>query len=574
MTAIHRRGILGLAMLAGTPMSFPEARSTPASAKTPRITLADFGFVGDWDERSRRGTDDTQAWRGAIAAAHQHKVGTIIVPWGASGASYVAGAIVDGPLPSGIVFEAEKQVDPSGSSGVFIVYGGSETCWNVDHHGRGGSEGRWTFRGLGFRTLDSRATMFDFNRATTHGVVRDADPEKYSALENIRFESCYFQGAGGGVQQTGDAIRGAKLFQMVVDETCFIRDFRRGIWLYGCDNCTISVRSFLCARSVMVQASGTFGNDNRIDSRFIGGSPATSSEDVYFLWDNGNSTAIHEPYLEELDHRRATALMYLDGYETLVLRPHMAGRPAFRLGPNARSIVMIAPAITRYDAAHHPMIDPPASWDFGYEQNDHRMSVIAASKNVQQTFGTHPRLLWVGPVPAGGNTGLPFPIGEAASLVTQMGYGPAARHLSALNWWAKSAGTVASGGIAGMVVDPNASGGWAIRLSPLVKQSGMSAQLVIGRDIFPRERLRVRARVRCANTAGWFSIIARGTRGFWKSIPILPAKSGGYYMTEHVVDLADWQVGEILEHAIYQGEPPRADMWIDFISYEREAPPE
>jgi hypothetical protein len=573
MTVIHRRGVLGLAIAAGTTIPSIRARSSPSPSPSSisRITLAEFGFVGDWSEESRRGTDDTQAWRNAIAAAHERNIGTIIVPWGVTGASFVADAIVDGPLPSGIVFEAEKPIDPSGASGVYIVYGGSTTCWNVDHRGRGGSEGRWTFRGLGFRTLDARATMFDFNRATTHGIVRDVDPEQYSSLEDIRFEGCYFQGAGGGNEQTGDAIRGAKLFQFIIDETSFIRDFRRGIWLYGCDNCTVSVRSFLCARSIMIEASGTFGNDNKIDSRFIGGSPAASSEDVYFIWDNCNSTAVHETYLEELDHALATALIYLDGYETLVLRPHMAGRPAFRLGPNARDIVMIAPSITRYEVVHQPIIDPPVSWDFGYEQSDHRMTVIAASKNAQQTFGTHPRLLWVGAVPAGGNNRLPFPSSiEAPGLATQAGYGPAMRHLSALHWWSRSVGTVASGGIAGMVTDTGASGGWAIHLSALTKQGGMSAQLVVGRDIFPREKLRICMRIRSNDTTGWFSIIAREKRGFWKSIPIGPSTGADYRIIEHVIDLADWKFGEILEHAIYQGEPPKSDIWLDFITYSRE----
>ena len=78
-------------------------------------------------------------------------------------------------------------------------------------------------------------------------------------------------------------------------------------------------------------------------------------------------------------------------------------------------------------------------------------------------------------------------------------------------------------------------------------------------------------RIRCTDTTGWFSILAHGKRGFWKSIPIGPSGKG-YRTIEYVVDLVDWQTGEIIEHAIYQGETPRADVWIDFITYAREAP--
>ncbi len=569
---LPRRGVFALGAVAG--ISSAAHASGEALSKIAVsdafVDLAEFGYAGDWNERTGKGTDDTAAWRAGIAAANERNIGRILVPEGASGGSYVAGSVCDGPLPAGLVFEAQRPVDTEGTSGARLIYGGSATCWNVDHRGRGGSEGRWTFRGIGFRTLDPGATMFDFNRAAHHGTVLDNDPQKFSALENIRFESCWFRGAGGGQRQTGDAIRGAKLFQFVIDETSFIRDFRRGVWLYGCDNCSVAMRSFLCARSVMVEASGTFGNDNRIESRFLGGSPAASSEDVYFIWDNGNSTAIHETYLEELDNRTATALVYLDGYETILLRPHFAGGPSFRLGPRGREITMIAPSITRHQTFAAPVFDLPASWDFGFEQTDYRILVVGATHNVQLTFGAHPRLQWFAPLPTPGSAALAY--ASAAQLTTAFGTGPGSRILSALNWWGRAAGTVATGGIAGLTRDGAASTGWAIWLSGEIKQGGLATQFSIGRDIFVGENLRVRIRYRSADTSGWLSVIASGARGFDTALNLGRSTGAAYEMAEFLVDLSGWQAGETLEHFVYVGAPNRSQIWIDFIEYTRMVP--
>ena len=101
----------------------------------------------------------------------------------------------------------------------------------------------------------------------------------------------------------------------------------------------------------------------------------------------------------------------------------------------------------------------------------------------------------------------------------------------------------------------------------------MSAQIVVGRDIFPGERLRLSMRVRCKDATGWFSILTRSGKGFWKAVPLAIVSSDRYQMIEHVVHLADWNIGDVLEHAIYQGSEPSNELRIDFISYMRERSP-
>ena len=563
-----RRAFLSAAAAAGvaTPAFGGPARSANASSSSHGVVdLSEFGFVGDADADLGKGTDDTSAWRAAISAAAERHAGTILVPWGRTGVSLVTDAIVDGVMPSGLRFIAAGPATVNGRYGATLLYTGAEICWRITHPGRNSSEGGWMFSGLGFRTSDGRATMFDFNDATTHGIVRDVDPRKYSALENIRFERCYFQGAGAGRNQTGDAIRGAKLFQLTIDDSCVIRDFRRAVWLHGCDNCSIAARIFLCARGVMVEASGTFGNDNLIASRFVGGSPAANSEECYFLWDDANSTAIHEPYLEELSNRTAVALVYLNGYETLLLRPHFAGRPVFRLGPKAREIVFLQPSITSYDGASPPIIDEPASWDFGYQQTDYRVSIIGANANVQAMFGTHPRLCYHATNRIGGydrKRWAPLPATPSG------GHGIS---LTALNFWARCAGSAASGGVGGLVQDRAANGGWAIDLDRSIVQGGLAAQLLVGRDLMPGDRLRLKARYRSAASEGWFSVVSRNG-AFVTNVPF-PTSGAEWRTIEHVVQLDDWHPGDVLEHAIYQGHAPDGDMRIDFINYSAVPPP-
>ena len=50
-----------------------------------------------------------------------------------------------------------------------------------------------------------------------------------------------------------------------------VYSWRRAFWLKGCDNAEIKARMAGNNRAVMIDGSGTFGNNNRINAKYIGG---------------------------------------------------------------------------------------------------------------------------------------------------------------------------------------------------------------------------------------------------------------------------------------------------------------
>ncbi len=374
-------------------------------AKTQRaIRLDDYGFVGNGV------TDDLAAWQAAIVAAGVQGISKIIVPYGATGVSVVSGSIVSGPLASGLVFEAEVPVRTDGAAGCILRYTGAGVCWDITFPGTANaSVGRWRWRGLGFKTTQGAATMFDFN-SVGNGTRAVGDFDGYAYIEHVRFEGCFASGPDlQSAAQTGDFLRGAKMFQLVVDENCFVRDYRHGIWLYGCDNCDIRVRGFLCGIEVKVEhppvegVSAPLGNDNSISPRFLGGAPVASSlPAMYNIWDGCKSTTIHHSLYEDnsLENPSAThrtAFLYLNGAGTTLIKPHFGGGHSFHLGPFARNILMLHPfAAAPALAGSEPVIDAPVSWDFAGAQTGHQITVVGANVNIRDLFGTNPRIQYVG----------------------------------------------------------------------------------------------------------------------------------------------------------------------------------
>ena len=276
------------------------------------ISLADFGYVADGV------TDDTAAWQAAIAAAEKLNIRTIQVPYGKTGVSVVSGQIVNGTLATGLTFEGiGRNAHSDFEHGMRLKYTGSSTCWFINFPTFFGERGRWIWRNLAFEATEPEATMFDFNDT----VYNAAHPpilngEGHSYLSHVRFESCYFAGAAGLEDQTGDAIRGAKMFHLTIDENCYIRGWRRGIWLVGSDNNILSPRAYLNARNLMIESSGGFGNDNLIYCRYFGGVFREASEDAYTFWDNGTCSTYIGALIEDGGEHAGVALFYLNGYGT------------------------------------------------------------------------------------------------------------------------------------------------------------------------------------------------------------------------------------------------------------------
>lgn len=566
-----RRGMLAM-IGGGTAGLITGSSSAQQAAKAPAIVGG--GVVDGAVRMTRYGyradgrSDDTRAWRDAIEEAGARNIGRIVVPAGVSGSSIVRDPIVHGPLPAGLIFEGETRNDATPvQQGSRIRYVGDGTCWFINHPGYAPPEtGRWTWRNLTFEAADPAATMFDFNDAANHAPI---DGRGHSYLMGATFDNCFVRGAQGGRRQTGDGIRAAKLFGLNITQSTRIRDWRRGIWLRGCDDCTISGRVELNARNIQHEQSGTFGSNLRIDSNFVGRCTPDPVETAYLLYDTGSGTACHGTFFEGGNGEHA--LVYLDGYATTLLGNRFTTAPFFELGPHAREITMLTPSCPIASDTLRPIIHEPASWDLGYQQQDRRLLILGGTKNFRRTVGAHPRIVWRDNFPQYSDSGAAIPVAQDAPMLADGGgYRPARRLLSALNYWAKTEGTLAQGGCR-LIRDNDASGGWTMAIDAAVPFAGVAAEFVVGTDVQPGDELKVTLRYR-TNEAGW-RVTTHRDKAEEQPLLTLPATPGGYGRAAGSVSLKGWRRGETLAILIRPGGAGGRAMRLDFAEFAIVAPP-
>lgn len=525
--------------------------------------LTRYGFVGDGrrDGRGRwAGTDDSKAWRDAIEEAGERNISKIIVPWGATGTSIVERPIVDGKLPAGLSFEGEGARDSTEyTPGTRLLYTGSGTCWKILFEGDPLEVGRWTWRNLAFWTTNPAATMFDINDPTVNDSKDDGNP---SYVSGIGFANCFFMGPDGGAAQTGDAFRGLKLYNLHLDKRTYIRGFRYGVWLKGCDDCTVEARIYLCGQNVRFESS-SHGNNNQLRSNWLGPCSATASVARYLLWDDTGGLACHGTAFEAATGE--AACLYLNGWSTSLIGNRFAGAPIFRLGPNAKEIVMISPNIGVHNEDWAPVIDPPVSWDFGFGQEDYRMMIIGATKNIARTLGSHPRLLYRDRFPQAHDGAAQVPAAQDTEMLADArGVRPRRHLLSPLNWFAKTTGTIVNGG-ATAVRDRDASGGWSFFLDNRIDAAGLNVEFRIGIDFAVGDLVRVAVRAKSAAQTGWAVWALRNHK--FHSAPVAAVQGPRYALFTGTVDLTGWAVGDVLSIAVLNANRAAAPAQVDYAEF-------
>lgn len=564
-----RRRIMGL--IGGGAVGAIAGPVTAQSTKAPAIIgrgvedgtvrMTRYGYKADGR------SDDTQAWRDAIEEANSRNIGRIIVPQGPIGPSIVREPIVHGPLPAGLTFEGETRNDATPvQQGSRIRYTGTGTCWFINYANYSPPEtGRWTWRNLSFEAADPTATMFDFNDTLHHLPV---DGQGHSYLMGATFDNCFVRGAQGGKRQTGDGIRAAKLFGLDIKRSTRIRDWRRGIWLRGCDDCTISGRVELNARNIQHENTGTFGSNLRIDANFVGRCTPDAAETAYLLYDTGSGTACHGTFFEGGNGEHA--LLYLNGYATTLLGNRFSAARFFELGPEAREITMLTPSCPIAKDEWAPIVHEPASWDMGYQYQDRRLLILGGTKTFRRTVGAHPRILWHDNFPQYSDSGLALPVNQQAPMLADAsGYRPRRRLLNALNYWSKTEGTPAQGGCR-LVKDAKASGGWTITVDAGVKAAGISAEFVVGTDVQHDDHLKVTIRYQ-ADSTGWQLVIQRN-HADELLLRALPVQKQSYAAASASVSLSGWQTGETLSVLLRPGTA-NGILNLDFMEFAVVAPP-
>gem|GEM_PF-6776492 len=139
--------------------------------------------------------------------------------------------------------------------------------------------------------------------------------------------------------------------------------------------------------------------------------------------------------------------------------------------------------------------------------------MIGATRNFQSVFGSHPRLVYGERFPATSpDSAFKAGADQNQDFITDArGSRPRRHRLSALHFWSRSAGTPSNTGPSSMVQDAGASGGWAIKLQNGAASGGLAMHLVLGRELMPGDRIRIRLKNTGSN--GWYNFISDETGG-------------------------------------------------------------
>ena len=246
-----------------------------------------------------------------------------------------------------------------------IQYTGSDICFKFQQPNGTAEMGGMLFENFTFNASHATGGMFQFNDPALTPVPT-SDNTTPDFIRNVNFKGCAFWGPGTAT--AGDAIKGVKVFELVTDENCYFRGWRRGVWLYGCDNNTIAGRLVLNGRNVQIEAAGTFGNDNYVPTRWLGAT-YNAGEDQYCIYDAGNHTTMVGTDIEPL--AGAAAAMYLNGTDRKYLSIDWTFSnftPCFRLGPDARECIFYGVANANVLSA--PVIDAATHVDNAYVISD------------------------------------------------------------------------------------------------------------------------------------------------------------------------------------------------------------
>jgi hypothetical protein len=515
------------------------------------ISLAAFGYNGDGT------SDDTLAWRRAIAFAGANGIRTIRVP---SGISLVKSAIVDAahPLPPGLSFvgEGEERDSPYAAHNR-LRYSGTGVCWDIQYAtGAPESTGRWSWEHLTFQCSDPAGTMFSFNDPLRHTPSDDSAASRYMYLLHVAFRSVLAIGGSG----TGDFIRAAKTFHLTIDDNSSVYGWRRGLWGRGCDNWRIACRMAANNRSIMLEAVNALGNNNIIDTAFVESVDTSfGGELAYSIWDGANYTTIRAGGL--LEGKGGVAHLYLNGFGTAVEGPRFSfDIPCWQLGSNAREVVMRSPRVASFDARWAPIFDVPASWCFGAAQSDHRMTVTDAPQNMQRLLAAanqRGRVRLVDSSLFGGGLYQSVP----AAVATSWGLLPTLI-CQAANGGFISYGSIGGKPIEGIVQDDAASGGYAAKLAA-VSGSGIGLLFVVGRSLMPAS-YRVHTRSRLSGSDGDISYIATRNGKFMQFLTL--NRAARYDCpTPDTLNASDCSIGDLIGIELYC-RSGTANVFLDYIS--------
>lgn len=454
--------------------------------------------VEDGGVKDDNSTDSGAAIRAVIDAAAAYNIQKIVFLGRDTGFYVCSTPIINATtMPEGLTLSALR---PRGGNdaadGCVIKYTGTVSCFDIRNALGTAEIGQWVFEDLTFMCTDAAGSAFDINYLTQAGV--DYSPTDSGATPNyfskIFFKNCAFWGPGGS--STGWAIRAKKGGELVTDQNCLVRGWKRGI--QGIiENGHFGGRFIGNGRALDLRSSGTFGNNNKIDPTFIG-SDIDCGEARYCFYNTSKSTVFTSCLMEPSDD--ADAHFYNNGTGLVLYAPHFGGNvPVWECGNDFEDMRIYGP-IQRGGApgALAPVFATPSTWEsaMGIIESGY-VTVYDADVPFMGAVAQHPQVRYLN-----ANMGSTYRPGTLPVILSTGFEDRALEVLHALNFdqWAVWTG-IGVTGIEGIVADATVTKGYVIRMDTTGSR-GFYRGYNVGRNIRVGATLRIVVRYKFASALG------------------------------------------------------------------------
>jgi len=267
------------------------------------------------------------------------------------------------PVPSGVSFVGSGRGVRTVEGSTKIIWGGTGYLFDWLEPNGTTSKGGIVIKDIHFKATAADSGMFSINDPDNVDPTDDNTTPNY--VRGISFQNVFLNGNDSSTA-IANAIQAAKTFELTLDEQCEVSDWKRGIWLKGCDNCDIAGRYVLNCRHLQSERSGTFGNALNVTARFFGLPQTAGIEDAYHVY----STSWEEVFINNFFESGSKGMLYLDGRLQSVYDPWLglsiASPPnnvVLKIGPNCAQAKIYNPKTTNASVGALDIADP-VSWDW------------------------------------------------------------------------------------------------------------------------------------------------------------------------------------------------------------------
>lgn len=260
-------------------------------------------------------------------------------------------------MPQNITVRGIKGNHQGGRPGAVFSWTGTGPMFNFEEALGVNEKGDQDWINFNVNATNVAGGAFSFNDPDNNAATDTSSTPNF--VRRIAFKGCSLSGAAGSV--SGNGLQAVKAFEITTDAQCLFRNWKRGVWLKGCDNCHIDGRFNGNNRHIVTERSNTFSNSLLITARALYGCNGSGVETAYQLHLAGWSETVINPFLENT----SAAKLFLNGRLQKIHDPWfgITGTAEIEIGANCVQADIFNPRTTDLTSGT-VTVNAPASNNF------------------------------------------------------------------------------------------------------------------------------------------------------------------------------------------------------------------